>query len=100
MTVRARQHVWVRTPSVRMARFSDVKRRSEPAYNLDLYSESCGSQKGQARADVQGALQKAGQKVRYEGHGVRVRMNVCRLVVLTELRCVVSTFGNFQLFAT
>ena len=67
-TVSARQHVWVRTPSVRLAIFSDVKRRSDPDPDATLgrqfwiCSESLCTHKGQRRADVQGLYKMRGQK--------------------------------------
>lgn len=68
-TVSARQHVWVRTPSVRLAIFSDVKRRSDPDPDEQYWGDSFGSapnpfvhHKGQRRADVQGLYKMRGQK--------------------------------------
>ena len=101
-TVSARQHVWVRTPSVRLAIFSDVKRRSDPDPDAILgrqfwiCSESLCTTKDSGGPTCKGSTRRGGRKVGYEGHGVRVRMDVCRLVVLTAFALRVQSVCRLE----
>ena len=75
--------------SVRLAIFSAVKRRSDPDPDAILgrqfwiCSESLCTTKDSGGPTCKGSTRRGGRKIGYEGHGVRVRMDVCRLVVLT-----------------
>ena len=67
MTVRARQHVWVRTPSVRMASFSDVKRRSDARSIWICTPNPVAHKKDRCGPTCKGLYKKRGRKLDMRG---------------------------------
>ena len=98
-TVSARQHVWVRTPSVRLAIFSDVKRRSDPDPDEQYWGDSFGSapnpcapQRTAAGRRAR-ALQDAGaEKLDMKGTVCVFAWTYAGWLCSPRLRCVCSQF--------